>query len=97
MMEKEVGNDHLALRYLHEALKSNKRLLGADHIQTAASYHAIAVALSFMEAHSLSVQHEQTTLQILTAKLGADDLRTQVIDLLLVHSHTNLRRILISY
>jgi hypothetical protein len=33
MMEKEVGNDHLALRYLHEALKSNKRLLGADHIQ----------------------------------------------------------------
>lgn len=33
MMEKEVGNDHLALRYLHEALKCNQRLLGADHIQ----------------------------------------------------------------
>lgn len=32
-MEKEVGNDHLALRYLHEALKCNQRLLGADHIQ----------------------------------------------------------------
>lgn len=31
-----------------------------------------------MEAYSLSVQHEQTTLQILQAKLGADDLRTQV-------------------
>ncbi|CAM6047623.1 unnamed protein product [Sphagnum compactum] len=30
-----------------------------------------------MEAYSLSVQHEQTTLQILQAKLGTDDLRTQ--------------------
>lgn len=47
-------------------------------VQTAASYHAIAIALSLMEAYSLSVQHEQTTLQILQAKLGSDDLRTQV-------------------
>lgn len=31
-----------------------------------------------MEAYPLSVQHEQTTLQILRAKLGPDDLRTQV-------------------
>lgn len=31
-----------------------------------------------MEAYTLSVQHEQTTLQILQSKLGADDLRTQV-------------------
>lgn len=46
--------------------------------QTAASYHAIAIALSLMEAYTLSVQHEQTTLQILQAKLGAEDLRTQV-------------------
>ncbi|XP_028093256.1 protein TSS-like [Camellia sinensis] len=30
-----------------------------------------------MEAFPLSVQHEQTTLQILQAKLGPDDLRTQ--------------------
>ncbi|GAY61698.1 hypothetical protein CUMW_212050, partial [Citrus unshiu] len=44
---------------------------------TAASYHAIAVALSLMEAYSLSVQHEQTTLKILQAKLGLEDLRTQ--------------------
>lgn len=48
------------------------------YLQTAASYHAIAIALSLMEAYSLSVQHEQTTLQILRAKLGPDDLRTQV-------------------
>lgn len=47
--------------------------------QTAASYHAIAIALSLMEAYSLSVQHEQTTLQILQAKLGPEDLRTQVL------------------
>ncbi|KAF7139160.1 hypothetical protein RHSIM_Rhsim07G0107600 [Rhododendron simsii] len=45
--------------------------------KTAASYHAIAIALSLMGAYSLSVQHEQTTLQILQAKLGSDDLRTQ--------------------
>ncbi|GJW74526.1 tetratricopeptide repeat-like superfamily protein [Tanacetum coccineum] len=73
-----LENVHVALRYHHEALKCNKRLLGADHIQTAASYHAIAIALSLMEAYSLSVQHEQTTLQILQAKLGPEDLRTQV-------------------
>ncbi|KAG9148728.1 hypothetical protein Leryth_013409 [Lithospermum erythrorhizon] len=77
MMEEGLGNVHVALRYLHEALKCNQRLLGADHIQTAASYHAIAIALSLMEAYSLSVQHEQTTLQILQAKLGPEDLRTQ--------------------
>ena len=47
--------------------------------QTAASYHAIAIALSMMDAYSLSVQHEQTTLQILQEKLGQDDLRTQVL------------------
>ena len=47
-------------------------------LQTAASYHAIAIALSLMEAYSLSVQHEQTTLQILQTKLGPEDLRTQV-------------------
>lgn len=110
MMEEGMGNVHVALRYLHEALKCNQRLLGVDHIQvflslhpsltlslsvslmywqlnfvfellilqTAASYHAIAIALSLMEAYSLSVQHEQTTLQILQAKLGPEDLRTQV-------------------
>ncbi|KAI3868327.1 hypothetical protein MKX03_000238, partial [Papaver bracteatum] len=77
MMEEGLGNVHVALRYLHEALKCNQRLLGADHIQTDASYHAIAIALSLMEAYSLSVQHEQTTLQILQAKLGKEDLRTQ--------------------
>ncbi|KAI5585584.1 hypothetical protein BDE02_06G155700 [Populus trichocarpa] len=77
MMEEGLGNVHVALRYLHEALKCNQRLLGADHIQTAASYHAIAIALSLMEVYSLSVQHEQTTLQILQAKLGPEDLRTQ--------------------
>jgi protein TIF31 len=33
MMEEGMGNVHVALRYLHEALKCNKRLLGADHIQ----------------------------------------------------------------
>ena len=47
-------------------------------LQTASSYHAIAVAFSLREAYSLSVQHEQTNLKILQAKLGSDDLRTQV-------------------
>jgi protein TIF31 len=37
-----------------------------------------------MEAYSLSVQHEQTTLKILQAKLGAEDLRTQVIPFLIL-------------
>lgn len=33
MMEEGMGNVPIALRYLHEALKCNERLLGADHIQ----------------------------------------------------------------
>lgn len=59
-------------------LPSNSMLF-LYNFQTAASYHAIAIALSLMEAYPLSVQHEQTTLQILNAKLGMEDLRTQVI------------------
>ncbi|TQD80910.1 hypothetical protein C1H46_033537 [Malus baccata] len=65
MMEEGLGNVHVALS-THFWL-----------LQTAASYHAIAIALSLMEAYTLSVQHEQTTLQILQAKLGSEDLRTQ--------------------
>ena len=38
MMEEGVGNVHVALRYLHEALKCNQRLLGADHIQVPLSH-----------------------------------------------------------
>ncbi|GJW40556.1 retrovirus-related pol polyprotein from transposon TNT 1-94 [Tanacetum coccineum] len=75
MMEEGMGNVHVALRYLHEALKCNQRLLGVDHIQTAANYHLIAIAFSLMEAYSLSVQHEQTTLQILQANLEAGDIQ----------------------
>jgi protein TIF31 len=33
MIEEGLGNVHIALRYLHEALKFNEHLLGADHIQ----------------------------------------------------------------
>lgn len=33
MMEEGMGNADVALRYLHEALKCNQKLLGADHIQ----------------------------------------------------------------
>ncbi len=104
MMEGGLGNIHVTLCYLHEALKCNYRLLGVDciqvnstppisvlcftswnsftlqkswilessrlgllkttigwvflGIQTIASYHAIAIALSLMEAYSLNVQHE---------------------------------------
>lgn len=38
MMEEGLGNVHVALRYLHEALKCNQRLLGADHIQVISSF-----------------------------------------------------------
>ncbi|CAL5441215.1 unnamed protein product [Camellia sinensis] len=33
MMEEGLGNVHIALRYLHKALKCNQKLLGLDHIQ----------------------------------------------------------------
>ena len=78
MMEEGLGNVCVALRYLHKALKCNQSLLGSDHIQTTASYHAIAVALSLMKAYPLSVQPEQTTLQILRAKLRLDGFLAKV-------------------
>lgn len=33
-MEEGMGNVHVALRYLHEALKCNQKLLGADRSDT---------------------------------------------------------------
>lgn len=38
----------------------------------------MAIVLSMMDAHVLSVQHEQKTLDILEHKLGKEDPRTQV-------------------
>ncbi|KMZ59890.1 hypothetical protein ZOSMA_640G00030 [Zostera marina] len=82
----------LALKYVNQALYLLHLTCGPSHLNTyinvammeeglgtSASYHAIAIAiaLSLIEAYSLRVQHEQTTLQILQAKLGAEDLRTQ--------------------
>lgn len=46
MMEEGMGNVHVALRYLHEALKCNQRLLGADHIQVCNSF--INIFLGFI-------------------------------------------------
>lgn len=43
MMEEKVGNVNVALRYLHEALNCNKRLLGADHIQVAPFIYLLPV------------------------------------------------------
>ncbi|KAG6427801.1 hypothetical protein SASPL_112048 [Salvia splendens] len=78
MMKEGLGNVHVALRYLHEALKCNQRLLGADHIQVISSF-CVFVCKWWLYIHVLfhSVQHDQTTLQILQAKLGSEDLRTQ--------------------
>ena len=42
MMEEGLGNVHVALRYLHEALKCNQRLLGADHIQVGFAKQGLA-------------------------------------------------------
>ncbi|KAF8389259.1 hypothetical protein HHK36_025952 [Tetracentron sinense] len=67
------SHPNTAATYINVAMMEE----GLGNVHTAASYHAIAIALSLMEAYSLSVQHEQTTLQILQAKLGSEDLRTQ--------------------
>lgn len=42
-MEEGMGNVHVALRYLHEALKCNQKLLGADHIQVSSSSVSLIV------------------------------------------------------
>lgn len=47
MMEEGIGNVHVALRYLHEALKCNKRLLGEDHIQVS-FLPSFSVCISFL-------------------------------------------------
>lgn len=46
MMEEGMGNIHVSLRYLHEALKCNVNLLGPDHTQVGlcASNHEYHIA-----------------------------------------------------
>lgn len=41
MMEEGLGNVHVALRYLHKALKCNQQLLGPDHIQVTLEIYII--------------------------------------------------------
>ncbi|KMZ62926.1 hypothetical protein ZOSMA_438G00060 [Zostera marina] len=68
----------LALKYVNRALYLLHLTCGPSHPNTYINRPVtIAIALSLIEAYSLRVQHEQTTLQILQAKLGAEDLRTQ--------------------
>ncbi|GAY61682.1 hypothetical protein CUMW_211960 [Citrus unshiu] len=73
MMEEGMGNVHLSLRYLHEALKCNQRLLG-DSCKLSCHSHS-----SFFDGGIFTkCATWQTTLKILQAKLGLEDLRTQV-------------------
>lgn len=58
-MEEGMGNVHVALRYLHEALKCNQRLLGADHIQV--SLLSVFVYLS-KSMHMFVYQQNHTRL-----------------------------------
>lgn len=60
MMEEGLGNVHVALRYLHEALKCNQRLLGADHIQVGilqCSGVTLYYALTHTQMHTLLPAH----------------------------------------
>ncbi|CAM6078596.1 unnamed protein product [Sphagnum tenellum] len=83
--------DIISLIPVHKALSKLVSVCGPYHWMTAGAYsllavvlyhtgdfnQAIAIALSLMEAYSLSAQNEQTTLEILKAKLGPNDLCTQ--------------------
>ncbi|KAI4331781.1 hypothetical protein L6164_016736 [Bauhinia variegata] len=65
---------------LPKALKYNKRLLGSDHVQTAASYNAISLTPSLVKTYSPNVHQEETTLKILQAKLESEELSSQDFD-----------------
>lgn len=61
-MEEGMGNVHVALRYLHEALKCNQRLLGADHIQVSLSLkqthiytYTLALSGTFMHTYMFNI------------------------------------------
>ncbi|KAF9616761.1 hypothetical protein IFM89_032314 [Coptis chinensis] len=67
-----------ALRYLQEPLKKNEHLLGEEHIQTAACYHALAIAFNSLKKNDrlLGEEHIQTaacfpTLAIAFSCMGA--------------------------
>jgi protein TIF31 len=50
MMEEGLGNVYVALCYLHEALKCNQHLLGADHIQVSNFFFKTRKLLEFLVA-----------------------------------------------
>ena len=71
MMEEGMGNVHVALRYLHEALKCNQRLLGADHIQVPISPLSLSLYTQTHThthgyPHYMQSSHKQSVLFILT-------------------------------
>ncbi|GLT37055.1 hypothetical protein SLA2020_113930 [Shorea laevis] len=76
-MYKHIGKMNTALRYLQAALTKNERLLGEEHIQTAACHREFAIAFNDMGAFKLSHQHEKKTYDILVKQLGEEDSRTR--------------------
>lgn len=58
-MEEGMGNVNFALRYLHEALNCNKKLLGADHIQVSLRPSLFTLLLEFRVWSSCSELHAE--------------------------------------
>ena len=65
-MEEGLGNVHVALRYLHEALKCNQRLLGADHIQVGNPTSSSDPGMIVLWSHAYTAAHS-TACSVLTS------------------------------
>ncbi|CAK9202056.1 unnamed protein product [Sphagnum troendelagicum] len=74
-----TGDFNQAAIYQQKALGINERELGLDHPDNMKSYGDLAVFYYHLQHNELALnaQNEQTTLEILKAKLGPNDLCTQ--------------------
>jgi len=75
-MLQELQQHTVALHYLMESLKCYENLVGAEHLQTAAIYHGIAIGYSQLGQFKEALAYEKKNYQILHKFVGDSDLRT---------------------
>lgn len=79
LMYQETKHHKIALEYFIEACKCYEEILGVAHLQTAAMYHAIALAYANLEQFKDALNYEKKNYNILK-QLSMPDLDLRVME-----------------
>jgi protein TIF31 len=75
MMYQDMNDTQRSVKFLREALRINETILGATHVQTAQSHHALAVTYSMDKRFRDAIEHERKSYRILCENFGDKDQR----------------------